>query len=120
MSQRPEAGHDPRSDRELLHDVERVRQGPAVALGLVVGIVVAVAAVLAIVQNGDDVRFEWAVFDADAPLWLLLIASMVGGAVLWSLLRAAAARGRSHRAQRRRAVKELESRDGLERRRSFA
>ena len=120
MSRHADQGHDPRSDHELLRAAEKVRQGPALAVGLGAGVVLAVAAVLAIVQNGDDVRFEWVTFDVDAPLWLLLVAAMVVGALLWALTTIAVSRGRSHRTERRRAAKEFENRGAADRHRSFA
>ena len=48
-------------------------------------LVLAVTVLLAVVQNDDDVRVEWAVFDLDAPLWLLLVAAVLAGALLWAL-----------------------------------
>lgn len=59
-----------------------VRRGPALVVGVVAGIVVTVAVLLAVVQNDDDVRLEWASFDLDAPLWLLLLTAAAVGALV--------------------------------------
>lgn len=74
-----------------------VRQGPALALGVVVGIVLVVAVLLAVVQNDDDVRVEWLTVDVDAPLWLLLLIALAVGALLSAVGRSLAHRARARR-----------------------
>lgn len=50
--------------------------------GLVAAVVLVVALIFFVVQNGDDVAFEWLVFDMTGPLWVLILVSAVAGAVL--------------------------------------
>lgn len=50
--------------------------------GAVLGGLLAVATALLIVQNGRSVGFSWLTADLRAPLWLLLLAAAVSGAVL--------------------------------------
>ncbi len=49
---------------------------------LVVAVLLVVALIFFVVQNGDDVAFEWLVFDMTGPLWVVIVVASVGGAVL--------------------------------------
>ncbi|TMR15663.1 hypothetical protein ETD86_26710 [Nonomuraea turkmeniaca] len=51
-------------------------------LGLALGILLAVATALLIVQNGASVALQWLNLHFTAPLWLFLLALAVSGAVL--------------------------------------
>lgn len=50
--------------------------------GLAAAVLLVVALIFFVVQNGDDVAFEWLVFDMTGPLWVLILVSAVAGAVL--------------------------------------
>jgi len=51
-------------------------------IGLIITGVVAVAAVIFIVQNSEDAAVEFLVFNATVPLSLVIVVSMALGAVL--------------------------------------
>jgi len=70
--------------------------GPG-AIGTIVGLVLLV---VFMVQNRDDVRVELLVWSFDWPLWLLILASAVVGAVVAAGLSAIRARRRRHAAKR--------------------
>lgn len=120
LGHREDPRTDRRSDDALIHDTERVRQGPALLGGVIVGIALVIAVVLAVVQNDETVRFEWAVLDVDAPLWLLLVGAGAAGAALWVLGHAAVRHGRHRAARRRAAAEELGRRRGHHTARTFA
>ncbi len=71
--------------------------------GVIVGILVAIATVFLIIQNGESAHVDWLWFHGKAPLWLVLIATLIAGAILWELLKLLVRRNRS-RTQRRRAA----------------
>lgn len=50
--------------------------------GLVAAVLLVVALIFFVVQNGDDVAFEWLVFDMTGPLWVVILVAAVAGAVL--------------------------------------
>ena len=50
--------------------------------GLLVLVLVLVGLIFFVVQNGDSVDFEWLVFDMSGPLWVVILVSAVGGAVV--------------------------------------
>jgi uncharacterized integral membrane protein len=98
------SGHDRRQIQELADVADSsTRRGPAIA-GFVVGAALALAAVLLVVQNVRTVPFEWLVFDADAPMWLLLLASFVAGLLVGPLVIAGARRSSQRRHERREVV----------------
>jgi len=54
--------------------------------GRLVGLVAAAAALAAfVVQNTDDVRIDWLVFDVNLPLWLALLITAVLGTLISNL-----------------------------------
>ena len=54
--------------------------------GLVAAVLVVVALIFFVVQNGDDVDFEWLVFDMSGPLWVVIVVAAVAGSVLSEVL----------------------------------
>jgi uncharacterized integral membrane protein len=50
--------------------------------GLAAAVLLVVALIFFVVQNGDDVAFEWLVFDMTGPLWVVILVAAVAGAVL--------------------------------------
>ena len=61
-------------------DLEYKESG--LSIGLIITAVVAVAAVIFIVQNSDKAAVEFLVFNATVPLSLVIVISMALGAVL--------------------------------------
>lgn len=94
---------EPRTTSGEIGRTPRARRfGAGLSAGLVLGALVAVAAVLLVLQNDQQVRFEWLMFDFDAPLWLILAASLVAGGLITELV-VTAVRLRHHRAPARRS-----------------
>ena len=54
--------------------------------GPVAAVLLVVALIFFVVQNGDDVAFEWLVFDMTGPLWVVILVAAVGGAVINEVL----------------------------------
>ena len=54
--------------------------------GLVAVVLLVVALIFFVVQNGDDVDFRWLVFDMAGPLWVVIVVAAVAGAVLSEVL----------------------------------
>lgn len=50
--------------------------------GLVAAVLLVVALIFFVVQNGDDVAFEWLVFDMTGPLWVVILVAAAAGAVI--------------------------------------
>jgi uncharacterized integral membrane protein len=65
-----------------LAEVQRGRPERAFNLGLVSGIVVAVAAAVFVIQNNQSTQFDWLWFDFEVPLWTALLGAMAVGVVL--------------------------------------
>jgi uncharacterized integral membrane protein len=85
---------EPTADRgrqrtDLSADLREVRSRPerAFNLGAALGLTLAVATFIFLVQNGGRTEFEWLWFDFTLPLWVALVAALVVGAVLvvWAL-----------------------------------
>lgn len=76
-------------------------------LGLTVGVLLAAALALLIVQNGDSVELNWLTFDFEAPLWLLLLASAIAGGALQWLAATLWRRARADNTRRRLAAQQL-------------
>ncbi len=96
---RPEPG-------DLVARAERLSRRNSFWIGLTVGVVVAVAATLLVVQNGRSTRLYWGVFSFDAPLWIFLVLTLVAGAVLGWAVPFLARRARQRRRERRRVLRE--------------
>ena len=54
----------------------------SISPGLVAAVLVVVGLIFFVVQNGDDVAFEWLVFDMQGPLWVVILVAAVAGAVV--------------------------------------
>ncbi len=72
--------------------------------GLLVGAVATVAAVLLIVQNGHSTGVQWLWFDFEMPQWLLLVVTLVIGAVMWEAAKLAWHRARSRSTDRQQTL----------------
>jgi uncharacterized integral membrane protein len=72
--------------------------------GFVLGVVVAAAMAVFIVQNTASIGFEWLWFDFDARLWLVLLAAFGAGLLAGPLLLAGWRRAARREERRRRVV----------------
>jgi uncharacterized integral membrane protein len=98
----PEALDEPASG-SLERDVDEVERGSperAFDVGVTVGIVVTVAAVIFVLQNRRSTTFDWLWLDFELPLWIALLGAVGAGVVL--VLTVLAVRARRRRRIRRR------------------
>lgn len=75
----------PGSDSGLAADLDVVQRGRperAFNIGITVGIVATVAAVIFMIQNGQSTQFDWLWFNFDLPLWTVLIGGIAIGVAL--------------------------------------
>jgi uncharacterized integral membrane protein len=106
---------DPTADRgrqraDLSADLREVRTRPerAFNLGAALGLTLAVATFIFLVQNGGRTEFEWLWFDFTLPLWIALVGALVTGALLVLTVLAVRARRRRRIGRRERAAGRLE------------
>lgn len=59
-----------------------VFQGTGVSAGLVVGVLLAILAIIVAVQNTGDVNVDFLAWEVDAPLVAVILAAAVAGVVL--------------------------------------
>jgi uncharacterized integral membrane protein len=76
-------------------------------IGFVLGGLVAMAAALLIIQNGQTARINWLWFDFTARLWVVLLTTLIAGALVWETIRLFARRTRRLRRERREALAAL-------------
>jgi uncharacterized integral membrane protein len=106
---------DPTADRgeqrtDLSADLREVRTKPerAFNLGAALGLTLAVATFIFLVQNSGRTEFEWLWFDFTLPLWFALVGALVTGALLILTALAVHARRRRRIGRRERAAGRLE------------
>ncbi len=68
------------------------------------GAVVAVAAALLVIQNGQHTTVKWLWLDFDSSLWLVVVASLAGGVVIGEAGRLAWRHRRQRAADRRKLL----------------
>jgi uncharacterized integral membrane protein len=81
----PPGEHPPSSDTALAADLDVVQRGRperAFNIGITVGVVATVAAVIFMIQNGQSTQFDWLWFNFDLPLWTVLIGGIAIGVAL--------------------------------------
>ena len=100
-----------REPREVIERALKSTGSRSFRAGLVVGAVITVAIALLIVQNGESAQLNWLTFDFSAPLWIMLMLTLLAGAVVWETTRALWRRGHRLRAERRNALREVENSD---------
>ncbi len=102
-------GHEPSESGPDRADVIRrglsSSRGDTFRVGVVIGTLVTVAVVLLIVQNGESARLDWLTLTFDAPLWIMLLLTLVSGAVVWELAKMLWHRSRRVRKEQKDAVK---------------
>jgi uncharacterized integral membrane protein len=76
-----------RSEPSLLHRAFGSPDGEGLDTKRIVGVLIAVAVLLLIVQNGESAQLTWLFFDFSAPLWIMLLLTMVAGAASWELVK---------------------------------
>ena len=54
---------------------------------LALGVVVTVAIVLLIIQNGRSAHLSWLAFHFSSPLWIMLLLTAAAGAVVWEVIK---------------------------------
>jgi uncharacterized integral membrane protein len=100
-TQEPGTPPDPQETvARALKSARRLRFGTRLALG----VVVTVAIVLLIVQNGRSAHLSWLAFHFSPPLWIMLLLTAAAGAVAWEVMKAASRRARRVRREHREAV----------------
>ncbi len=72
--------------------------------GVILGVLITVAVVLLIIQNGESVQLDWIAFHFRTPLWIMLLLTAAAGAVVWELIKVASRRTRRSRRDRREAA----------------
>ena len=94
----------------LSKDLREVRTRPerAFNLGAALGLTLAVATFIFLVQNSGPTDFEWLWLDFELPLWAALVGALVVGAVLVLLALAVHRRRRRRIGRRERAAGRLE------------
>ena len=94
----------------LASDLREVRTRPERAFnaGAVLGLVLATAAFIFLVQNGQPTDFDWLWFDFTLPLWIALLGALVVGALLVVAALAVHHRRRRRIARREQAAARLE------------
>lgn len=79
-TQEPGAPPDP---HETVARALRSARRTQLRTGLALGVVVIVAIVLLIIQNGRSAHLSWLAFDFSCPLWIMLLLTAAAGAVVW-------------------------------------
>jgi uncharacterized integral membrane protein len=94
----------------LERDVDEVERGSperAFNVGVTVGIVVTVAAVIFVLQNRQSTTFDWLWLDFELPLWIALLGAVGVGVVLVLTILAVHVRRRRRVGRRRDAAGRL-------------
>jgi uncharacterized integral membrane protein len=108
---RAEPGGDPtRPPAALATDLREVRTRPERAFnaGAALGLVLATATFVFLVQNRQSTEFDWLWFDFTLPLWVALVGALVTGALLVLTALAVHRRRRRRIARREQAASRLE------------
>lgn len=91
----------------LVRSAARGNATRAYWIGLVVGVLVAVATALLVLQNSGSTRLAWLGWDFLAPLWFILLLAVAAGAVLLALTVFLVARALHRNASRKSALDRL-------------
>jgi len=98
---------DGRSLARDLDEVQRGRPERAFNIGVTLGILVTVAAVIFVLQNRQSTTFDWLWLDFELPLWTALLGAVGVGIVLLLTIIAVHARRRRRIGRRRDAAGRL-------------
>ena len=69
--------------------------------GFVVGAVVAIAVTLLIIQNGESTQLDWLAFHFEAPLWIMLLLTLIAGGLIAEVGKVVVGRSLASAKQRR-------------------
>lgn len=94
----------PAQRRALADDLRSIEKRRPFRWGLIVGALATVAAALLIVQNGHSTGVQWLWFDFEMPQWLLLVVTLVIGAVVWEAAKLAWHRTRARATDRQQTL----------------
>jgi uncharacterized integral membrane protein len=76
--------------QSTMRDVAEVAEGavrrPAVVVGFALGLIIAAAVAVLVVQNGRSVPVSWVALEGDLPLWAVVLGSFAAGLVVAPLL----------------------------------
>jgi uncharacterized integral membrane protein len=99
-----------RPPESLATDLREVRTRPerAFNLGAALGLLLATATFIFLLQNGQETQFDWLWFDFTMPLWIALAGALVTGALLMVTAWAVHRRRRRRIARREQAASRLE------------
>ena len=86
----------------------RTRPERAFNIGAALGLALATAAFIFLLQNGQETEFDWLWFDFRMPLWIALAGALVVGALLVVAAWAVHRRRRRRIARREQAASRLE------------
>jgi uncharacterized integral membrane protein len=78
-------------------------------LGLIVGVLVTVAVVILIVQNGESAQIDWLLFHFSSPLWIILLLTMAAGGVVWEVAKFLIRRGQKRSELRHQTAKQAKA-----------
>jgi len=84
-----------REPREVIERALKSSGSRPFRVGLALGAVITVAIALLIIQNGESAQLDWLQFDFRAPLWVMLMLTLLAGAVVWETAKALWRRGRA-------------------------
>lgn len=88
----------PRGDDPTEH--EEAQPGTGISAGMVVGVVLGGALALFVGQNTQDTTVTWLVFEAEQPLWVVLLATAAATLVATELIGGARRRRKRKQAAR--------------------
>lgn len=91
---------------ELIDRAARLSRRNSFRIGLVVGVVLTVAVVMLILQNGHAILVNWGWLHFSAPLWGVLLVTLAAGIIVGRLVPATIRRGRHRRQERREALEQ--------------
>jgi uncharacterized integral membrane protein len=81
-AQEPRPGTERQALAQDLAEVQRGRPERAFNVGVLLGVLLAVAAIVFIVQNAQSTEFDWLWLDFELPLWTALVGAMAVGVIL--------------------------------------
>ncbi len=112
---KPSKPATPNDDVAGLVDVaDKSTRGHPLARGFLLGLGVAAAMAIFIVQNTGSIGFEWLWFDFEAHIWVVLLVAFTAGLLAGPLLLAGRRRAARRQAQRQSVVARFKQRGNAE------
>jgi uncharacterized integral membrane protein len=94
MASQPSSGSLPTGPNLILRALGATDEH-GVSWHRIIGIAVALCVFLLIVQNSESTRLSWLFFSFSAPVWVMMVITLILGGIAWEFLR----RGRWRRSQ---------------------